>query len=72
VHSPLQIRVASSIGDGEETSPHASAGRQARDHRGGVGLDRPCASLCQEPLVAASYCSMMLAGMRPRSLTAIP
>ena len=33
---------------------------------------RPCMSFCQDPLVAASYCSTTLAGMRPRSLTAMP
>ena len=34
--------------------------------------DRPCTGLCQDRLVAASYCSTTLAGMRPRSLTVMP
>jgi hypothetical protein len=38
-----------------------------------AGLIWPAgAGLCQDPLVAASYCSTTLAGMRLRSLTVTP
>ena len=45
---------------------------RGRRSSGRGGLDLACARLCQDPLAAAWYCSTTLAGMRPRSLTAMP
>jgi hypothetical protein len=43
----------------------------ARNHVGGAG-GPSVHRRAQDPLVPASYCSTTLAGMRPRSLTAMP
>jgi hypothetical protein len=40
--------------------------------QGLVGAGRRCMSFPQDRLVAAWYCSTTPAGMRPRSLTAMP